>query len=377
MKKFVLLSILLLTLVVSVSAQYTAAYIPPSDDCYSVCKRDCIAQKMSDDECIKMCDDRCAPKPVPSARPILVRPQPVSENCEDMCKRLASQTSLTAANVAGFNLELYVQCMRDRCKQDCESSCRMIYGAQAQDCILKLCKPQVPSEEPCGVKCRQMLSDCEQNMMRVTAAQIDCKTMYGECMRRECGEPECPSCPKCPSRDCEDNCVNGYYSCAKMARSMTAPAGRPEDVQEEYLRRCSLGISDCLNGCAPELPPEYSCPERCRMVENECLAAGVDAESCGMKAKDCMTRCYPQAPEPRRLDCKDICVKRSDECLAAGIDPEQCRKDLGSCMMLCAPGSPSIGQASRIPRPEDLAGLNPQPEPPSWFAKLIGLFRGG
>ncbi len=168
--------------------------------------------------------------------------------------------------------------------------------------------------------------------------------------------PECP-----PPHECEDKCVGGYYNCAKIARTMTAPAGRPEDVQEEYLRRCRLGISECLDECAPELPPEYQ-------------------------------------PGEKRPDCRELCARRHKECLSNGGEPMKCDEDLKYCAGLCAappapeyapvgarmpsPGemrglNPQPEPPSRPLSPEEMRGLNPQPEPPSWFARLMGLFRGG
>ncbi|HLF54699.1 MAG TPA: hypothetical protein VI612_03185 [Candidatus Nanoarchaeia archaeon] len=442
MKKLFFLTILLMFVMsVSVVAQYStvavnpkiiSTTIQPSDDCYSVCKRDCIAQKLSDDDCARMCNAKCAQ---PLTRPILTRPQiiePAQEDCPTMCRSLASQVSLTA-KYAGFNFDVFLQCMRDRCKEDCPSACRKMYGAQAMDCVQKYCQPQ-PPQETCEQGCGRKLDECLKTTvgMNIESIRAACAKLHNECVQEKCGKPEetceqgcdrkrdeclktavgisvdsirkgcenvhlkclqdkCrrPEMPECPPQhECEDKCVGGYYNCAKIARTMTAPAGRPEDVQEEYLRRCRLGISECLDECAPELPPEYTCPERCRMVEKECLGAGVDAESCGMKVKDCVTQCYPRPLPPQQ--CEDRCVQIEKKCEMVD-DKGACMMEVRRCRNLCAQGSQvSTGQIAekdfegagrvdtggRLPSPKDMAGLNPQPEPPSWWKRVFGFFGG-
>ncbi len=417
MKKLLILSVLLLC-VVSVYAQYAtvavnpkmiSTTIQPSGSCYDVCKRDCIASQRPADECAKVCEEKCRPAPQPV-------PQ---EDCQTTCKRLASQVSLTA-KYAGFNFDVFLQCMRDRCKQDCESSCRMMYGNQMMDCVQKYCQPQ----ETCEQGCDRKRDECLKTMVGINVESIRaaCGRLHGECMQEQCGKPECPACPDCPL-DCDDKCVDSYYNCAKMARTMTAQAGKPEDVQEEYMRRCRLGIAECLDLCAPELPPEYSCPERCRMVEKECLAAGVDSESCGMKVKDCVTQCYPQPMPPQncedrcvemekrcdeleparrntclfdaricKVNCKPqppeqpncpiLCERRHKECLDSNVDPAKCADDLKYCERLCGQNIPDVnvnGVSGRQMSPEELVGLNPQPEPPmpvGFWARMKSWFTG-
>lgn len=419
MKKLFFLSILLL-LSVSVVAQYStvavnpkiiSTAIQPTDDCYSVCKRDCIAQKMSDADCAKMCDSRCTQKPL--ARPILTRPQiiePAQEDCPAMCRRIAS-LSLTSANVAGFNAEMFVQCMRDRCKEDCPSACRKMYGAQAMDCIQKFCQPtEAPCEQGCDKEyktcletavglnpesirtgcegrhqkclqdkcapktCEQRCDEKRKMCMETTVGfslenirQV-CDSKHQQCVQDECGKPE--ECP--PSGTCESRCGYTYHECVKSGRDQTA---------------CRNIVGECLDKCAGLAPPQ-ACPDRCRLIEKECLSSGVDPESCRMKVKDCVTQCYPQPLPPQQ--CEDRCVQIEKKCEMVD-DEGACIMEVRRCRNLCAQGSQvSTGQIAerdfegtggvdiggRLPSPKDIAGLNPQPEPPSWWKRVFGFFGG-
>jgi hypothetical protein len=420
MKKLVLLGLLLLISAVVVSAEYTIAvptkvYPQQVEDCWSICKKVCDEQKMSGDECEKYCVQKCQP-PIMVQRAIKpLPPEPMPEDCPSMCKRLAAQADMTAASLrAGFNVELFVRCMHDRCKEDCESSCRTMFGAQAMDCIEKFCKPETCEhrcnvlekeclgmggddesctlkrkdcirrcypEEPCGVECRKMFAECEQGPM-----MVDCKVMFHKCMKEKCGEPEscegqceqkiramckeqnldeytckmhvrdciqkkckpeCPACPGCPEYPCEMRCAKGYYTCSEIARTMKAKAGKPEDVQEEYLRRCRLDTAECLEQCRPAEPERY-------------------------------LKKMPQT-EPQKPECREICARRHKECMDSGVEPIKCDEDLKNCARMCEP-IPGRAAEAKIPSEEEMRGLNPQPEPPKpvgFWARIKALFAGG
>ncbi len=460
MKRFILLSMLLLVLAVSVSAQYNAVSVGVMN--------------------------QVAPAPAPiSVRTAVVPPQ---EDCPTMCKRLASQ-----------GMDIFIRCMHDRCKEDCESSCRKMYGGQSQNCIEKFCKPQVPEQpqETCeqgcdkeykiclektvglnagGIKsacennrqkclqdrCGQPPKNCEQGCddkrdecLRTTVGitpdsiKAACERMHGECMKEQCGKPEMPpkSCeekcaeleekcdtlepllrencvfdvrlmcmnkcappsskPECPPPGCEDKCTKLYYDCASSGGTDCAErtadclnSCRPgkEPAPDRCRQKCVRDEKRCVDECGQsEMPdkckekcirasircvdechPPESCEDKCATIKDDCAAKGLDENTCRKEIRDCLRGCQPQPPEK----CEDRCAAIKFDCIS-NLDEKSCQMKIRECLRECQP-QPEQGQGQvgmvrtpgKLPSPKDLAGLNPQPEPPSWWHRFIGWFNG-
>ncbi len=444
MKKLLILSILVL-FAVSVAAQYTAVLpksiaVGVSDECYDVCKRDCVyVQKMTSEQCAKICGEKCQQ----STQPAITRVQQPEQSCEASCREYATKPAMVSMTGSGFDMQLFIKCMHEKCRQDCESSCRAVYRAAAYDCIQKECRPQVSPPDTCGQDCKRKLDECLQTTVGINIESIRaaCARLHDACMQESCGKPEQPpktceqgcdrkrdeclktavglniesiraacekihrecmqeqcskpeSCegqcamdirkkcmdrnldeqtcalnvqacirerckpekPGCPPK-CEDKCVDGYYRCAKIAKTMKAQAGEPEAVQTDYLMRCQKGTVECLDNCRPEEIPEVPqrCEDRCMKLGAECQEAGIDAESCKMKVDECMRQCPPKGPQ----------FEPGSAIAPPKLESEEREAD--------------VSVDEKPPSPKDLAGLNPQPEPPKpvgFWGRLWGSIFG-
>ncbi len=405
MKKLILLSVLLLVLAVSVSAAYNTMPV-------SVIKTT-----------------------MPAVAPVSVRtavPPTVQEDCPTMCKRLISQ-----------GMGVFIRCMHDRCKEDCESSCREMYGSQSQDYIAKFCMPQLAPKETCEQGCDKKLDECLKTTVGINIESIRaaCAKLHNECMQEKCGKPEQPpetceqgcdrkrdeclktavglniegiraACEKlhgecmrekckpeqpCPPQDtclkdcvdkcypqrgcppqtgkCEDKCVDNYHGCIKSGR----------DANE-----CRNMLGDCVDKCGGRMPPS-GCQEKCIRDKFQCLKETNNEEMCVRKTKKCIDECAPAAPPET---CLDRCATIKDDCTANNLDESSCEKKIRDCFRQCQPQpeqvqrgqvgmarTPEVSDGGPAPparklSPEEMKGLNPQPEPPSIFRRFLGWLGG-
>jgi hypothetical protein len=189
-----------------------------------------------------------------------------------------------------------------------------------------------------------MLADCEQRPMMTAAMPRDCKMMFQECMKKECGEGE--PCPK-QEFTCENKCADRYFYCVSIGGIDCAPE-----------------VAKCLDSCKPV--EQMPCDRRCAVIEKECLGAGVDEESCAMKAKECIARCYPQPAEPEQTGCREICARRHKECVGSDVDASKCDEDLKSCARLCE-SSPVADQQRDAEVPQESPRRGFWARIASWF----------
>ncbi len=316
--------------------------------CIAVCTNQCLEGKEgSREECGKICTDKCHPQPdVITKRLPPIRPEPrtcldvcsqkfkVCEDsqrnvdcksiyeqcanacqpqlsCEGNCKRIASQSG-DALTAGQFNAGLYVECVTSRCGANCERACMAAFGAESKNCIMKLCKPDMP--QSCEGRCEMIRDDCKE-------ANVDpksCQMKIDDC-KRQC-KPECPEIEGCPVK-----CTGMYYECRASGKD-----------------GCEKALVGCLESCRPgRIPlPAYRCEDKCIKMENECIEAGNAKEACMPRTEECMKQCRPQPPSGK---CEDVCMKIGDECSAAGVDDESCRMKINDCLKRCEqpPEAPS------------------------------------
>jgi len=391
MKNFIILSILVLVLSVSAAAQYDTVSILPQTmdvvvdyegDCFTVCMgecdntrydcksacdkkcsqkemppiiqpRDCIfdcrdyyakCQQLKTGDCesdFVACQNKCIPHPLP--------PRP--EDCLTKCKRAAGSNGV-------FNPGTYVECVINRCKQDCKEACSTAYGDDAQNCVLKMC---TPGEEQCDAPCLKRLEDC-QTQPAMTAAMPDCKRMYAQCYEQLCGPKEPQSCegrcemmrddckannidpkscqmkiddckrackPCPPAGGCEMDCSKEYYGCTRKATSISSP-----EEQQNMFATCTKMVGGCLDRCSGPMPQGDRCEDKCLAGERECMSAGNSKEVCGPRTEDCMRSCRPVPPSGK---CEDVCAQIREDCAAAGVDEASCKLKIDACMTRCKP----------------------------------------
>ncbi len=375
MKKVILLSIVTLVFAVSVFAQsYDVVTIDPNTirvavtsadevygttwgQCIAVCTGQCLENKEgSREECDKMCTDKCHPQPDVITKRLLPK-----EDCPTMCKRLTAQ-----------GIEIFIRCMHDRCKEDCESSCREMYGNQAQNCIEKFCKPQETCEqgcdgeysrcmrsslgtsieaikrgcenvrnnclqdkcghppETCEQGCGKKLNECLKTTVGINIESIRsaCEKLHNECVQDQCEKPE----------TCEQGCDKEHQICLEKTVGFSA---------EGIKTACDSNRKNCMIQCAPK---PMSCEGRCEMIRKDCMDANIDPRSCQMKIDECKRQCKPECPPSGgcEIDCsKDYygCMRKAN--LIDNPEEQQtmmanCRNMIGDCLDKCMPGMPVV-----------------------------------
>jgi len=184
-----------------------------------------------------------------------------------------------------------------------------------------------------------------------------------------------PEQPKCPDYGCEMSCVKEYHGCAEGD--------------------CDGALSKCIDGCFGSEDPQAAvrCRKECRNEKLECLDGGGDLGFCGWKRGICQTACPPLPPDwvPPPLSCKEECRELNLQCRDEGRDRGACSLGYGVCLLDCPesiePGGQIVEQApevpedssapsSKAPSPKEMRGLNPQPEPPSWWHRFLGWAGG-
>lgn len=374
--------------------------------CTAVCTNQCLeAKKGSREECDKMCTDQCHPQPdvitrrlppisMPPVSPI-VKPEPrtcdnicaqkfkvcedskrgadckslfeqcakscePAEPCEVKCKRSATQGG-DAFTGGMFDAGLYVECITKRCLVPCKKACAAAYGDASEDCIIKLCQKPTPPQT-CEGRCGLIMNDCK-------AANIDAKSCDLKVM--ECKRKCSPEKPMCPDNNCEMSCVKEYHGCSA--------------------RDCGVGLSQCIDGCFGPNDPQVAvrCRNECRYEKIRCLDVGRSGGVCLYDEGICQNNCpaLPPGWTPPPLSCRENCFERNLQCREEGRDGFVCSVDLGACTRDCPqsiePGGTIVEQAPVVssddsgapagkPLPRDMAGLNPQPEPPKegFFARM-------
>ncbi len=315
MKKFVLLSVLFLVLAVSVSAAYST--VPTN--------------------IIKT----TAPAPVSVRTAVLPT---VQEDCPTMCKKLISQ-----------GMGVFIRCMHDRCKQDCESSCREMYGSQSQKCIAEFCMPQIVREETCEQGCDKEYKNCLEKTIGLNAESIraTCERLRNDCMQKCKPEPE----------TCEQGCGRKLDECLKTTVGMNIEGIRAAcaKLHGECVQQCKPEPETCEQGCGKEFklclektvglnpesirtacesnhkkciiqcaPKPVSCEGRCELIMDDCKANNVDLKSCQSKIDACKRQCKPEEPKCPDYDCEMSCVKEYHDCSEG-----DCKGRLSYCIDNC------------------------------------------
>ncbi len=328
------------------------------DECYKSVLQPCAAQCPRDEQ-----KPEIKPIPLPVVRPVAIKPTPVELDCPVRCK-MSFDECIKAGGTREECEKRVEVCMLEKCgikpepKLSCPEQCRADYGTclkrgnDAEECKKKSehcisgCYPEKPVPMDCIARCRSAAKgdveaakkciqehcekpepmDCIEKCKRAFGDDVEgakkcihercekpepmdcvakCRKEYGDdveaakkCIREHCKKPECPP----PSKDsgCEMRCAHSYYGCAKKARELKG------DEHKRALAHCGEGVAGCLDGCKPEMipvpePEKPGCEERCRKIGQECMAAGVDAESCKMKVKDCIEReCKPKSADEKK-----------------------------------------------------------------------------
>jgi hypothetical protein len=317
MKKLILLSILLLVLAVSVSAAFNT--VPTN--------------------IIKT----TAPAPAPISVRTAVLPT-VQEDCPTMCKKLISQ-----------GMGVFIRCMHDRCKEDCESSCREMYGSQSQKCISEFCMPQIVPKETCEQGCDKDYKTCLEKTVGLNAESIraTCERLRNDCMQK------CKPVPE----TCEQGCGRKLDECLKTTVGMNIESIRSAcaKLHSECVQQCKPVPETCEQGCGKEFklclektvglnpesirtacesnhkkcliecaPKPVSCEGRCELIMGECKANNVDPKSCQMKIDACKRQCKPEEPKCPDYDCEMSCVKEYHGCSEG-----DCKGRLSYCVDNC------------------------------------------
>jgi len=158
---------------------------------------------------------------------------------------------------------------------------------------------------------------------------------------------------------------------------------------------CKGVFSQCVDGCFGSEDPQAAvrCRKECRNEKLECLDNGGDLGFCGWKNGMCQQACPPLPPDwvPPPLSCQEECRESNLQCREEGRDRGVCSLSYGVCLHDCPesiePGGQTVARAPEVPEggaapsskklsPKDMAGLNPQPEPPSIWRRIAGWFGG-
>ena len=414
---------------VPISVRTAIAPLPPVQlDCGSQCKLDfdrCMKSGRSNTDCAKMydmCSRKCTGAPEP-------RP---SQNCESMCDQDYSKCKATGLNAVGavgpecdqMRRACYKKCQPAVSPEvPCEAPCRKMLADCEQTPVMTNAMPdckgmfvkcmadscgEVQPPENCEDRCAKIRIEC-------SAAGVDqasCEMKIKDCMR-QC-QPQQP----CPPFRCEYQCTDSFSDCMKKASGLI---DRPEG--KDLLDRCHSFVQECLDKCVGA-PRPMGCEDRCMIDEKTCLDQGNDRETCGRKAKYCVSECQPRPVEPtcegkcRQLKdscakenvpddvcaqrirgcvqrcqpappqtCRAVCANRRKECGDSGIDASKCDEDEKRCLASCEQPAPAESyRYAKETKPEDLVGLNPQPEPPmpapetqqiSLLGRIWRIFTGG
>jgi len=339
MKKFVLFSLLLLLLAVSVSAKKY------DFQCYESCRADCVLEKNADSiNCDRICGDKCPREMIKTQVALPVAKLPAVPNClsacrdgftkceqvfliakgkadckkdydacagncapaaprqscGESCQQLASKsiTSLVASSAPGFDMKTYLRCMKDQCQQSCEGACKLL-GGDPYSCMLKECGTAVSCEGNCAV-IREMC-------VAQGADASSCNVKVENCMNL-CAPS--PKTPECPARDCETKCAGAYYICA--------------NTQDKSSCTAQAGI--CLDACRPGVTPQRIITPKCENCED--------------------------------TPCRSLCNEKYGKCIGLGTASDVCKQDSNACFKAC---------------PEN---IKPREEKKGFFASLWSSIKG-